>query len=153
MALSVTPAKTAPRRCAATVPSSPNEEFVRSICAPWAIGDFSDVDWAHPSIEYELADGPSPGCWSGRAAMERAFRGVLNAYAEYHVVAEEIYELDDERVLVLHSYRGKGRTSGVEVGDIRARGADLFHITAGKVTRLALYWEREHALAALGLET
>jgi hypothetical protein len=130
---------------------SANRDFVRSICAPWELGDFSSTEWADPEIEYVLVDGPSPGRWTGLAAMGEVFRGVLNAYAEYHVAAEEFRELDYERVLVLHGYSGRGKTSGLEVGQIASKGADLFHVTDGKVTRLVLYWELDRALADLGL--
>jgi ketosteroid isomerase-like protein len=34
---------------------------------------------------------------------------------------------------------------------MRDRAANLFHMRGGRVTRLALYWDREHALADLGL--
>ena len=46
---------------------------------------------------------------------------------------------------------GHGKTSGVELGQVRARAASIFHIRDGKVGRLALYWDRERALADLGL--
>jgi ketosteroid isomerase-like protein len=83
--------------------------------------------------------------------MGEAFRGVLNAYAKYHVAAEEFFQLDDERVLVLHRYSGRGKTSGLEIGQIASKGADVFHVRDGKVTRLVLYWQLERALADLEL--
>jgi hypothetical protein len=83
--------------------------------------------------------------------MGEIFRGVLNAYAEYHVAAEQFRELDDERVLVLHRYSGRGKTSGLQIGQIASKGADLFHFRGGKVTRLVLYWELDRALTDLGL--
>ena len=42
--------------------------------------------------------------------------------------------------------------SGVEVAESGARGANLFHIRDGLVRRLVLYWDRDRALADLGLE-
>jgi hypothetical protein len=34
---------------------------------------------------------------------------------------------------------------------MRSKGASLFHISGGKVTRLVIYLDREYALADLGL--
>ena len=48
---------------------------------------------------------------------------------------------------------GRGKASGLEVDQISAKGANLFHIRDGRVTRLALYWNREHALADVGLSS
>jgi hypothetical protein len=41
--------------------------------------------------------------------------------------------------------------SGVELGQIHAKGANVFHIRDGGVSRLVQYNLREHALADLGL--
>jgi ketosteroid isomerase-like protein len=46
---------------------------------------------------------------------------------------------------------GRGKTSGVELGYMRTKAADLFHIRGGKVTKLVVYMDAEHALADLDL--
>jgi hypothetical protein len=56
------------------------------------------------------------------------------------------------RVLAFLHHSGRGKTSGVELGQIGAKGAMLFQVREGKVTRIVAYLGREHALADLGLE-
>ena len=55
-------------------------------------------------------------------------------------------------MLVLNHLSGSGRTSGLEVGEVRTEGAQLFHINRGKVIRNICYADRDRALADLGLE-
>ena len=54
--------------------------------------------------------------------MAEGMRGFLSAWEGWRAEADDIRELDDERVLVLEQYRGRGRTSGVELGQMRTRG-------------------------------
>jgi ketosteroid isomerase-like protein len=60
-------------------------------------------------------------------------------------------ELDDERILVFISVTGRGKKSGLELGQMQAKGAAVFQIRDGRVTRYVLYTDRERALADLGL--
>jgi len=126
---------------------------VRSLYPAWERGDWSSVEWAHPKIEFVIADGPTPGSWKGLAGMVEGFRGILSAWEDWRTEAEKYLELGGERVLVLVHLSGRGKTSGVDVGQLRANGANLFHISGGKVTRLVIYWDRERALADLGLSS
>jgi ketosteroid isomerase-like protein len=126
-------------------------DLVRSICAEWERGDFSSAEWAHPEIEYVSADGPSPGSRTGLAGMAASFHHFQATWEDFRVGAEEYRELDDERVLVLAHFRGRGKTSGLELGQMQTKVAALFHVRGGKVTRLVLYWDRDRALADLGL--
>jgi ketosteroid isomerase-like protein len=131
--------------------ASANLDLVRSVCEAWERGDFSSVEWAEPGIEFVVADGPAPGGGTGLAAMAEVVRANLDAWEHWQHDVEEYRELDNERVLVLESFSGRGRMSGLEIGQLRARSAHLFHIRGGKVTRLVVYMDRERALADLGL--
>jgi hypothetical protein len=122
---------------------SANLDPVRSILATHERGDFSSTEWAHPEIESVIADGAEPGSWTGLVGMAERFRGNLSAWEDFRVEAEEYRELDGERVLVLTRNGARGKVSGLEVGQMRAKGAVLFH---GKVTRFVFYWDRERAL-------
>jgi ketosteroid isomerase-like protein len=140
-----------PRLCDAFSVADANVELVRSIYAAWGRGDFSSTAWADPAIEFVLPDGVSPGSWTGVSEMSRAWRDVLGAWREFRAELEACIDLDDERVLVLTDNSGSGRSSGVDVARVRTKGANVFHLRRGKVTRLVAYWDRERALADLGV--
>jgi ketosteroid isomerase-like protein len=128
-----------------------NVDLVRSIYAAWERGDFSSADWAHPGIELVVADGPAPESWRGLAGIAEGWGAYVANWEDYRSEAEKYYELDGERILVFTRNFGRGKTSGLEVGPIARKGAVLFQVRDGKVTRLVAYFDRQRALADLGL--
>jgi ketosteroid isomerase-like protein len=133
------------------VTASPNLDLVRSIVAAWGRGDYSSAEWAHPDIELIRADGPEPGTWTGLSGLAEGTRYRLNAWEEFRVAADEIRDLDGERVLVLGHLSGRGKTSGLGLGQVSATATSVFHMSGGKVTRIVVYMNRDRALADLGL--
>jgi ketosteroid isomerase-like protein len=84
--------------------------------------------------------------------MAEGFRTFASAWEELRFEADEYRALDDDRVLVLYRWSGgRGKASGVEVGQIRSEGANVFHVRGGKVTRMVNYLDRDRAFADLGL--
>ena len=109
-------------------------EIVRSIVAGWERGDYSSTEWAHPEIEFVITDGPAPGSWIGLAGMAEGWRGFLGAWDEFRGEdVEEYRELDGDRVLMLHSWSGRGKASGLELANMRAKAASRFsHVQDGR---------------------
>jgi ketosteroid isomerase-like protein len=130
---------------------SENLDLVRSIYAAWERGDFSSSAWADRQIEFAFADGPDAGTWTGVAGMGEGWRVFQSAWEDFRAVPTEYRELDDERILVLLQFAGRAKTSGVALAQMQTKNASLCHIREGKVTKLILYWDRERALADLGL--
>jgi ketosteroid isomerase-like protein len=127
---------------------SENLDLVRSIFAGWERGQFDATpEWAAPDIEFVVPDGPEPSVRTGTTAAP-GVEGFLRLWEHLRFDAEEYRELGDGSVLVLSRMRGLGKGSGVEVDQ---RRASLFELRDGKVTRLTLYWNRDRALAELGL--
>lgn len=124
-----------------------NLNLVASIASAWERGDYSSVEWADPDIEFVIADGPEAGQRKGRAGLAPSLDDFGSAWDEYHSRVEGYHEVDD-RVLVLTYASGRGRASGVEIGEKRA---NLFKLRGGKVTSLVVYWDRARALADAGL--
>src|SRR5215207_9128153 len=131
--------------------SQENVDLVRSIYTGWEGGDYGSAEWAHPEIEFVIADGPTPGSWAGLAGMAEGYRGFLSAWDDVRTDVEEYREFDSERVLVLTHSTGRGQASGLKLDQISATTALLFQFRSGKVTRLLAYWDRDRALADLGL--
>jgi ketosteroid isomerase-like protein len=130
-----------------TAPAAANLKIVRSIAAAWGSGDYSSVEWAHPEIQFVIADGPEAGRSTGRAGLAPTLLEFAGAWEEYRSEVEEYRELDDG-VLVLTYASGRGKASGVQIGE---RRANRFRLRDGKVTGLEVYWDRERALADAGL--
>jgi ketosteroid isomerase-like protein len=131
---------------------SENVDLVRSIYADWERGNWHSATWASPQIEFVIADGPVPLSTAGVRDMALSWRSWLNAWEGFGIQAEEFRELDDERVLVLHRYTGRGKSSGMALDEVHAKAAIVMHVRDGKVARLVGYNERDRALADLGLE-
>ncbi len=131
---------------------SPNVELVRSIYADWERGDFSAAEWAREDMEYVHADGLSPDSWEGLPRTAGGLRDFLSAWENYKLAVEEYRELDDDRMIVLVRRTGRGKTSGIELGELQSKGAHLFDLRGGKVARLVVWNDRDRAFADLGLE-
>jgi ketosteroid isomerase-like protein len=131
---------------------SENLDLVRSIYADWERGDFSSTEWVDPEIEYVIADGPAPGAWRGLAGMAEGTRDIVSPWEQFRTQPEVFRELDDERVLVLTQMGGRAKTSGVDLAHVRSNGAMLWHVRDGRVSRLVSYFDRDRALADLGLK-
>jgi ketosteroid isomerase-like protein len=130
--------------------SRENVELVRSIYAVWERGDYSDTEWAHPEIEFVIADGPEPGASKGLPGMAERWRDWLSVWQDARPLAEEYHELDEERVLVVQRNLARGKTSGIGM-DQMPRTAVVFDISDGKVIRLVIHLAGERALSDLGL--
>ena len=131
--------------------SRENLQIVRSIYGDWERGNFRSTDWADPNIEWVWADGPTPGSRTGIAAMQATWRDFLSAWDDVRAEAAEYRALDDERVLVVFRRGGRGKTSGLDLDHMQSKGATLFELRGGKVTRLVVYHDGQQALADVGL--
>ena len=132
---------------------SENLDLVRSIYADWERGEYfgGSGEWVDPEIEFVVDGGPEPGRWTGLDGLIEGARTILNVWEDWRPEADEYRELDDERVLVFVRYSGRGKASGLDLDQVATKGAAVCHVRAGKITRVVRYWDRERALADLGL--
>jgi ketosteroid isomerase-like protein len=84
--------------------------------------------------------------------MAEGARRVFEAWEEFRIEAERYHELDEEQVLALDYFSARGKGSGLDLGQLRSKGANLFRIRNGKVTRIVRYLDRERGLTDLGID-
>ena len=117
---------------------SANLDLVRSIYADWERGELSSDEWPDAETEVVFADGPAPGSRL-RVGATDSIRDWLSAGEDVRIWADAYREIDEERVLVLVYASGRGKTSGLEVGQLGTREATLFEITARPTLPGALF--------------
>ena len=130
--------------------SDENVEVIREMYEHWARGEFPasfmDSDVEHSRIGAQTPD--MEGEWRGLEAFSRSFAEYINALSDLRIQAEEIIEVDDERVLVLSRQTAQGKSSGAPVDH---QLGDLFTVRGGKVVHYVSYWDRAEAIKAAGL--
>src|SRR5260221_10886125 len=113
-----------------------NVDLVRSIFVGWERGDYGSTQWAHPEIEFVFADGPTPGRWTGLSGLAEAWSDFLSVWDEFRSTPDSYQELDDDRVLALAHYGGRGRTHRLEVEAIPSDSAGGFPLPRPNGTKL-----------------
>lgn len=104
-----------------------------------------DVEWDDTAGFPGLA-----GVYHGREEVRKYFeKAFLELWESFRIEVEEITEAGDGRVFLGLSLTGRGRASGVE-SEIRAW--NVLWLADGKIARRQLFWNRDEALKAAGLQ-
>ena len=134
--------------------SEENVEIVRRAFDRATRRDASVMDAYDPGVEMDFSDSPfadfmtTSGRRRGVDEVESAFRDWYEAFQDVETDVDELIDAD-EHVIVVFTYRGKGRASGVEVAWKHMAG--LWTFRDGKVVRVAWLRTREEAVKAAGL--
>ena len=103
------------------------------------------LDLMHPEVEVvDLPQVPEERHRRGRAAIAAWVRSLDEIWDRLRLDAEEVTELDDERVLAVVRFSGHARSSGVEIDQ---RVATVFTVREGKAVRWRIYPTRDEAVA------
>jgi ketosteroid isomerase-like protein len=122
---------------------------VRRVYDGWSRGDFSEGEVFDPAVEFEMVDWPHPARSRGVEEMQRTWQTTLSAWDDFRAEADDFVDYG-HNVLVLNSIRARGKGSGAEVS---AQTATVWTVEAGKVVRLALYWDTALAHEAAAQQT
>jgi ketosteroid isomerase-like protein len=129
-----------------TPPVGENAELVRDVFRDFnRSGIDSVLGLLHPQIEViDLPQVPEERRRRGREAVAAWFHSLEDVWARLRVDAEEVTELDAERVLAAVRFSGHARGSGM---DVEQRVAIVCTIRDGKAVRWQIYPSRDEATA------
>ena len=125
-----------------------NADLIRSIYEEWSRGNFQPrFDVYNPGMEWGWSDEfPGlDGVFADRRDPNPRLRSWLSPWEHWRVEADDYLERG-EYVVVLASYHGRGKGSGVEIHEL---GAHVFKLRDGKVVRLEIFSDREKAIASV----
>lgn len=122
-------------------------DSIRPIYEAWGRGDWRPVfDVYGPEMEWGWSDEfPGlAGVYVDRRDPNPRLRSWLSPWDHWRVDADDYLELGDH-IVVLATYRGRGKGSGIEISQ---QGAHVFELRGGKVVRLEIFADRERAIAS-----
>jgi ketosteroid isomerase-like protein len=130
--------------------SEENVEVIRDSIAAMNEGDYGRaMGHLADDVVFEAPAGIRGGTFRGREAVSEWFADWFRIFdSNVHTDIREIAEIGDDGVFAVSAVRGRGRGSGVDVGETFAY---LYWLREGKVTRMEGYLSREEALEAAGL--
>src|SRR5438046_2699465 len=129
-----------------------NVELVRRGWDVWSRGEVDGLfSLLAPDVVYDtthLRDWPESS-YVGHAGFRRFLTEWLEVWDAFEVGVDEFVEAPDGRVVALFRQRGLGRRSGLAMDEMRAQ---LPTVRDGKAVRIDVYYGRQEALKAVGLE-
>jgi ketosteroid isomerase-like protein len=125
-----------------------NADLVRPIYEEWGRGNWRprfDVYDQHMEWGWSDEFPGLGGVYEDHEDPNARLRAWLNGWEDWRAEAEDFIEIGDY-VVVLASYYGRGKGSGVE---IRQEGAHVFKFRDGKVIRLEIFATRAKAIESV----
>jgi ketosteroid isomerase-like protein len=128
-----------------------NADVVRLALAVWnaapELTEQAFLEFAHPDMVLDLTSNVlNPATYEGFDGFVRFAEQVGEAWAEFRMEPEEVFEREDVVVVLVRAV-GKGRGSGVEVDDAVAMVAE---VRDGRISTLRVEPDREAALRLVG---
>jgi ketosteroid isomerase-like protein len=130
--------------------SKQNVEILRSIYRPRDPSRFFELLAEEVELDASLSSlfPDHPERMRGRNAVVDYYRRYWGAWEDYSLEPIEIIDVGQDRVLVVHRERGRGRGSGAP---FERRWAVLYTLRAGRLARIQSFATCEAALEAAGL--
>jgi ketosteroid isomerase-like protein len=130
--------------------SDQRADVVRQLFELFTRGEIEEaMARSHPDLVMDWSNsiGPLKGTYRGPKELTAFAASFRTAWREVSWEAEEIIEVDEDRLVVVNHMRMRGEGSGAAV---EATGAQLWTFREGLPAQVKLFQSKEEALAAAG---
>jgi ketosteroid isomerase-like protein len=130
--------------------SQENVEIVVKYGQAFATGVDALAEFWHPDINWRAAEGEidDAGELHGPEAVRRHAQDWFDMFDDLAVVAEEVIDAGDDRVVAVLRMTGRAKVSGIET---EIPFSVVYTLRDGKIVQGREYMEKEQALEAVGL--
>ncbi len=131
--------------------SKENVEIVGNALEAFADGGVDAMaEFWDPDIEWRPAEGAidDVGEMHGPEAVRRYMQDWFDMFDDLTVVAEELVDAGDDRVVAVQRVTGRAKVSGIET---EIRFSAVSTVRDGKIVQVREYLDKEQALEAVGL--
>jgi ketosteroid isomerase-like protein len=131
--------------------SQENVELGRRTFEAIQRGDFAFVQnmMAPDAVIVQPPEVPDAKTYEGPDAIRRGWEDWPRQWEDFQIELVEVVDVDDDTLISVTRQRGRGRDSGIEMD------FEVFFVTygrAGLITRMEMFFSREQAVKAVGLE-
>jgi ketosteroid isomerase-like protein len=130
--------------------SQENVEVVVEFGQAFARGVDAMAEFWDPDINWRAAEGEidDAGELHGRQAVRRHAQDWFDMFDDLAVVAEEVIDAGDDRVVAVLCMTGRAKASGIET---EIRFSVVYTLRDGTIVQGREYMQKEQALEAVGL--
>ena len=89
------------------------------------------------------------GVYEGTDGIRRYFTDIEEAAPDFRIELDGVEEVDSKRVLAFMRTSSTGRASGIRLA---ADQANVYDLIDGKISHIRIFFDRQEALKAVGLE-
>jgi ketosteroid isomerase-like protein len=131
--------------------SQENVEFVAEYARSAARGVDAMAEFWGPDISHRAVEGAidDAGELHGPEAVRRYAQDWFDMFDDLSVVAEELIDAGDDRVVAVLRMTGRAKVSGIET---EIRFSVVYTLRDGKIVQGREYMEKGQALEAVGLQ-
>jgi ketosteroid isomerase-like protein len=122
--------------------------LLEGLLGEWSKGEFWNAEPYAEDVVF-VVSGPDGAEYHGIEGLTAAWRDFLSAWDDFRIETERVVRGKGDVYALLMRLQARGKGSGI---DTDAQVANVVSMRDGRIARLEMFWDREAALRAAGVQ-